>query len=191
MKYMMYLLIIALFAAISMIAIAYVIQLTRKSNSSTSEYKKKYLLTKNEYSFFQKLKPIAKSNELNVLCKIRLADLIEPVKKGDKKEWYSAFNKIKSKHIDFALVTENMQVELLIELMDNSHSKSNRAERDVFVNSALEQAGYTVVNVWNNNEAAGIIEAALHKEEEISAETAEEENKEKCHSISENGKTVD
>lgn len=191
MKYMMYLLMIALFAAILMIAIAYVIQLTKKSNGSTSEYKKKYLLTKNEYSFFQKLKPIAKSNELNVLCKIRLADLIEPVKKGDKKEWYSAFNKIKSKHIDFALVTENMQIELLIELMDNSHLKSARAERDVFVNSALEQAGYTVVNVWNNNEAAGIIEAALHKEQEISAETAEEENKEKCHPLPENGKIAD
>lgn len=190
MKYMIWIFIIAILVAFALIALAYVIRSTQKSDNSTSEYKKKYLLTKNEYSFFQKLKPIAKSNELNVLCKIRLADLIEPVKKGDKKEWYSAFNKIKSKHIDFALVTENMQIELIIELMDNSHSKSNRAERDVFVNSALEQAGYTVVNVWNNNEAAGIIEAALHKEEEISAENAEEENKEKCHPLPENGKTA-
>lgn len=109
-----------------------------------------------------KVKPIAEKHNLSILCKIRLADLIEPVPSADKSEWYSAFNKIKSKHIDFVLTTQNMNVLLLIELEDSSHEKAERIERDSFVKSAIESAGYKLICVYNNNDAVRVIEENLN-----------------------------
>lgn len=139
--------------------------LKKQKKEYNLQYKKKYLLTKNEYSFFQKIKPIVKKYNLNVSCKVRLADLIEP-DSNIKKEWYAGFNKIKSKHIDFVLTNENMKVIMLIELEDSSHEKEERIERDKFVKSALENAGYKIISVYNNNEAVNLIESALNKKEE-------------------------
>lgn len=124
-------------------------------------YRKKYLLTKNEYSFYQKIKPIIQEKNLRVLCKIRLADLIEPEPNKNQKEWYAAFNRIKSKHIDFAIATENMKVIVLVELQDNTHQKSDRKERDEFVNTAVTSAGYTLLSVYNNADGLKQLEESL------------------------------
>ncbi|MGN0630254.1 MAG: DUF2726 domain-containing protein [Ruminococcus sp.] len=133
----------------------------QKSDDNIVRYRKKYLLTKNEYSFFQKIKPVIKKHNLNILCKVRLADLIEPIPTVNKSEWYAGFNRIKSKHIDFVLVTENMQVVMLIELEDNSHLKEDRIKRDNFVISALKQVDYKLICVYNNDESVRIVDSAL------------------------------
>jgi hypothetical protein len=148
-----------------MVTVGFLQKSKKSRKNSFPQYQKKYLLTKNEYSFFQKLKPLAKKNNLTILCKIRLADLIEPIASYDKKDWYAAFNKIKSKHIDFALVDENMHVVMLIELEDQSHLKSDRMERDEFVNAALTQAGYPLLCVYNNADAIPSIQTMLLKKD--------------------------
>ena len=120
-------------------------------------YKKKYLLTKNEYYFYNKLKEITNPLNLQILSKIRLADLIEVDKNQVGSEWGKYFAKIKAKHIDFA-ITDNMKVILLLELDDSSHQMDKIKERDSFVNNALLNAGYTVIRTNGN---LNIIQKAL------------------------------
>ena len=99
-------------------------------------YQRKKILTKNEYYFYTKLKEVTNKYNLQILTKIRLADLIE-VK--------TYFNKIKAKHIDFAIV-DDMKVLLIIELDDQSHNNIERIERDKFVDDNLTACGYKIVH---------------------------------------------
>lgn len=147
---MKYIIFIFIVAVIIVILAAIGMKIGNAPKQTIAAYRKKYLLTKNEYSFYQKIKPIIQEKNLRVLCKIRLADLIEPEPNKNQKEWYAAFNRIKSKHIDFAIATENMKVIVLVELQDNTHQKSDRKERDEFVNTAVTRAGYILLSVYNN-----------------------------------------
>ncbi len=75
-----------------------------------------------------------------------MADLIETINQNN----YSDFNKIKSKHIDFALCDkQTLAPLLLIELDDSSHNNPNRRNRDDFVNQSLVQAGYKIIHIRN------------------------------------------
>ncbi len=109
----------------------------------------KYLLTKNEYYFYNKLKAVTEPLNLQILAKIRLADLIEINDDIKGKEWWALFGKIKSKHIDFA-ISDNMRIVALIELDDYSHQRSDRQKRDEFVNNALSTAGYNVIRTYGD-----------------------------------------
>lgn len=160
MKYIICIIIVVIIIGIA-VAISMKINNTQKQPKTI--YRKKYLLTKNEYSFYQKIKPIIQEKNLRVLCKIRLADLIEPEPNKNQKEWYAAFNRIKSKHIDFAIATDDMKVIALIELQDGTHQKSDRKERDEFLNDAVTGAGYVLLPVYNNADGIKQIETFLEK----------------------------
>ena len=121
------------------------------------EYRKKELLTWNEKNFFEKIKNAVYSKGFHIITKIRLADLIEPTSIDNTNEWYRQFGKIKSKHIDFAVINSNMEVLFLIELDDKTHLYGNRIERDEFVNIALVNAGYMFLRVYNNNQGVSNI----------------------------------
>ena len=109
-------------------------------------YKKKLLLTKNEWAFYKSLKPIADELGYSVLAKIRVADLVE-VNVKDSKDFMKYFNKINKKHVDFILAKpENLQIELLIELDDNSHNSAQK-QRDDFVEALYKQTGYKLLRV--------------------------------------------
>ena len=111
-------------------------------------YRRKFLLTKNEYWFYKSLKEIADKYNFAVLAKIRFADLVEVSAEADKKEYMKYFGKIKSKHIDFILCKkDNLYPELLIELNDSSHNKEDRIKRDDFVKKIAEKVGYKMVFV--------------------------------------------
>lgn len=120
-------------------------------NNYNDEYPfhSKYLLTKNEYYFYNKLKTVTEPLNLQILAKIRLADLIEINDDIKGKEWWALFGKIKSKHIDFA-ISDNMRIVALIELDDYSHQRSDRQKRDEFVNNALSTAGYNVIRTYGD-----------------------------------------
>lgn len=158
---MKYIIFIFIVAVIIVILAAIGMKIGNAPKQTIAAYRKKYLLTKNEYSFYQKIKPIIQEKNLRVLCKIRLADLIEPEPNKNQKEWYAAFNRIKSKHIDFAIATENMKVIVLVELQDNTHQKSDRKERDEFVNTAVTRAGYILLSVYNNTDGLKQLEESL------------------------------
>lgn len=109
-------------------------------------YKKKLLLTKNEWIFYKGLKPIADELGYSVLAKIRLADLVE-VDLKDNKEFIKYFNKINKKHIDFVLAKpENLQIVLLIELDDNSHNDKQKT-RDDFIDELYKVTDYNLLRV--------------------------------------------
>ena len=102
-------------------------------------YIKTFLLTKKEWAFYQSLKPITDKHNLHILSKVRLADLVE-VKKGlNNSQKYKAFNKIKSKHVDFVLANpKNLAIKCVIELDDNSHNEIDRQQRDFFLDKVCE-----------------------------------------------------
>lgn len=115
-------------------------------NNQYIPYRPKYFLTKNELYFYKELKEIAKENNLVVLAKIRLADLVE-VEPMYKSKWQTYFNKINKKHVDFALANpQNLQIKLLIELDDYSHNEQ-QYERDRFVEAIYNKTGYKLLRV--------------------------------------------
>ncbi|WP_295066914.1 DUF2726 domain-containing protein [Ruminococcus sp.] len=116
----------------------------------TKLYNAKTILTDREYEFYKRLKPLADEYGLSVYSKVRLADLIEPKPKAENPYWMECFNKIKAKHIDFALADEDTAIVALIELDDTSHSRPDRVERDDFVNAVLENTGYTLLRTYGD-----------------------------------------
>jgi hypothetical protein len=114
----------------------------------TKLYNAKTVLTDREYEFYKKLKPLADEYGLSIFTKVRLADLIEPKPKAENPFWMECFNKIKAKHIDFALADEDTSIVALIELDDSSHARPDRVERDDFVNAVLANTGYTLLRTY-------------------------------------------
>lgn len=111
------------------------------------DYKRKKLLTENEKRYYNVLAPYAEKKNLQILSKIRLADLIEPKTNNTYKE-NILFSKIKAKHIDFALCNKNdLNPILLIEVDDKSHNIPERKERDKFIDNALRGAGYKIIHI--------------------------------------------
>jgi hypothetical protein len=84
----------------------------------------------------------ASAGRYRVFGKVRIADVVLPVKGLDKSTWASVFNRIKAKHFDFVLCDpQTLKVKAVIELNDKSHSKSRRIERDELVGRACADAG--------------------------------------------------
>ncbi len=143
--------IFSIIAILFIIAIFYIIYISKKSaNNKALPYSKKYLLTKNEWNFYRRLKPVADRLGYGIIAKIRLADLVE-VDTSKTNEFGKFFSKISSKHIDFGLVNpENMEVKFLIELDDSSHDKPDRIERDDFVNKLCSKTGYVLIRTYGD-----------------------------------------
>lgn len=151
----------------------------QKNKKEDYSYRKKYLLTKNEYIFFKTLKPIADELNLIVLTKIRMADLLTPAYHYKSKEYYGAFQKIKAKHVDFALaLPNNCAVVLLIELDDNSHDTEDRRERDEFCDTIYANCGYSLLHVRSTRYLKEQIVELLGKNIPEATESAEENDKE-------------
>ena len=109
----------------------------------SSAYKPKYLLTKNEWHEYKKLKEYATGKELQICPKVRLLDIVEP-KQGSG--YMSLMGKIKSKHVDFLITDTNLHIKAIIELDDSSHDRSDRKERDAFIDQVLTGVGYKVIH---------------------------------------------
>ncbi len=114
----------------------------------TKLYVQKPILTDREYKFYTTLRPLADEAGLHIYTKVRLADLIEPKPKSENPMWMECFNKIRSKHIDFALADDDTNIIALIELDDSSHKRQDRVERDIFVDAVLKNTGYTLLRTY-------------------------------------------
>ncbi|MCR4889646.1 MAG: DUF2726 domain-containing protein [Ruminococcus sp.] len=128
-----------------------IISLLSKSSNKKDDlpYHMTYLLTKNEYAFYKRLTEVTEPLGLQILTKIRFADLVEVDSGIPHNEWNRYFSKIRSKHIDFA-IADDMKVIILIELDDSSHQKQDSIERDQFKNDVLEKTGYTLVRTYGD-----------------------------------------
>lgn len=110
----------------------------------SSCYQAKYLLTKNEWYEYKKLQKYAAEKGLMICPKVRLLDIIEPRK--TEKDYMLLLSKVQSKHVDFLICDQNMNIKGVLELDDNSHDRKDRKERDAFVDQILTSVGYTVIH---------------------------------------------
>jgi hypothetical protein len=98
------------------------------------------LLTPAERSFFGVLQQATEA-EYQIFAKVRLADIVKPVRNPSRSAWQSAFNRIAGKHVDFVLCNlSNMAIVAVIELDDRTHERLERSTRDGLVDSALANA---------------------------------------------------
>lgn len=106
-------------------------------------YQAKYLLTRNEWYEYKKLKEYAKAKNLIICPKVRLLDIIVP--RENQKNKKVLLWKIQGKHVDFVICDENLHIKAILELDDNSHNTRDRKERDQFVDEILTSVGYKVI----------------------------------------------
>jgi len=105
------------------------------------------LLTPAERSFFGVLQQ-AVASDYQIFAKVRLADIVRPVRSSSRSRWQSAFNRITGKHVDFVLCdSERLSVVGVIELDDSTHARFERGVRDSLVDSALADAGIPVLRI--------------------------------------------
>jgi len=99
--------------------------------------KREALFTAAERSFLGVLDQ-ASSGRYRVFGRVRIADILAPIRGLDKSTRSSVFNRISAKHFDFVLCDpKNLEVKAVIELNDSSHSRSRRIERDELVGRAV------------------------------------------------------
>ena len=110
----------------------------------TQAYQKRYLLTRNEWSEYKKLRLFAEEQGWIVCPKVRVLDLIEP-RKGHK-QYITLINKVQSKHLDFVICDKDLHIKAIVELDDNSHDRADRKGRDEFLQTILESVGYKVIH---------------------------------------------
>lgn len=114
-------------------------------------YQKAWLFSYNEKDAYNKLKPIAEELGYTVFAKVRLLDLLEPVKGNPKYKTY--FYKVQAKHVDFVLCDAKLVARYIIELDDSSHDSEKRKERDAFVDEVVQSVGYKIIHVRAVDEA--------------------------------------
>ena len=99
----------------------------------------------NEKAFYRQLKQFCRKKDMTVFTKVRLLDLLEPVKNQPKYKTY--FYKVQAKHADFVLCDTKLVARYIIELDDSSHNTPDRVERDKFVDTVLQAVGYKVLRL--------------------------------------------
>ena len=105
------------------------------------------LLTAAERSFFGVLQQ-AVATEYQIFAKVRLADIVRPVRNPSRSGWQMAFNRITGKHVDFVLCdSARLSVVAIVELDDSSHGRLERGVRDSLVDSALADAAIPVLRI--------------------------------------------
>ena len=116
-----------------------------------------------ELSFFRVLAPLLGAEYL-LQSKVRLADLFFVARPNENK---SAFNRIAQRHVDFVVCEAGtLRPRLGIELDDASHNRSDRQERDAFVEGVFAAAElpllhFPVQREYNPREVAARIAPIL------------------------------
>lgn len=101
------------------------------NNSSITYLVKNNPMTETEKKFVSYLKPLTDKYNLIILPQVQLQSIFKQANNKD----ITSFNKIKSKSIDFAIVDNNYNYKLFIELDDYTHNRQNRIKRDIFINN--------------------------------------------------------
>lgn len=106
--------------------------------------KKDYIMTEQEYKFYRLLKNYTSKNNLNLFAQVSLYAIVNS-------KYYSDFNKIKSKSIDFVITDVNCKIKLCIELDDYTHIKENRQNRDKFIDELFKQLEIKMLRIPEQN----------------------------------------
>lgn len=107
-------------------------------------YQAQPIFTKNEWQNYKTLRDVAAAKGYIICPKVRLLDIVKP-RSGEKK-YKTLLYKIQSKHVDFVICDNNMNIKAIIELDDKTHDTEKGKERDAFVDTVLRSVGYTVIH---------------------------------------------
>lgn len=153
--------------AIILFILGFLIKLLNDINANNNDNNIKYLtkqspMTDTEIKFIKELKKITDINNLIILPQVQLQSIFYTINNKD----ISSFNKIKSKSIDFAIVDNNYNYKLFIELDDYTHNRKNRIQRDQFINELfktynLKLKRIKVQNNYNLEELENIIKEVV------------------------------
>ncbi len=125
------------------------VMLKGKHNSRNTDvrefpYQKKYLLTRTEYAFYKILKEQCDKHNLLICPKVRMEDFIQ-VTASENRNKYRGY--IKSRHIDFILCDDKLQMLAGLELDDNSHLSEKAQQTDEFKNQVFEAIGLPLYRI--------------------------------------------
>lgn len=107
-------------------------QYNNLENTEYYPYKKKMLLSKAEYAFYNILKRKCDENNLLICPKVRMEDFIDVTDKKNKLK-YRGY--IKSRHIDFMICDSRLHLLAGIELDDNFHKNADIIKTDTLKNN--------------------------------------------------------
>lgn len=109
--------------------------------------KKTAMYSTTERSFYQMLES-AVGKEYKILSRVRLTDIVEPRDSTAAKTKRSALIKASAKTVDFVLCNKNsLSVVGVVDLVNNEGKNGHRAQKDWFVNGALEAAGVPHIRI--------------------------------------------
>ena len=101
-------------------------------------------MTQTEINFINQLETITNKYRLKIIPQIQLQKIF-------KTNNIAEFNKIKSKSIDYAIVDNNYNYKLFIELDDYTHNYSNRIKRDIYINNLFENHNLKLLRIKVKN----------------------------------------
>ena len=101
-------------------------------------YRRKHLLTKTEYRFYKELRGVCDKKNIIICPKVRLEDFID-VTCAEERAKYRGY--IKSRHVDFILCDNDLNILAAIELDDYSHNSEGAIRIDEFKDNLFKQIG--------------------------------------------------
>ena len=107
-------------------------------------YKKKSLLTQTENHFYQTLKEECDERNLLICPKVRMEDYIEVTTETEKLK-YRGY--IKSRHIDFIICDNQLNVIAGLELDDYSHNRADRQKVDELKDNIFKRINIPLIRV--------------------------------------------
>jgi hypothetical protein len=141
----LFIVIILILVVSSAFIIKYLIK--NKPEIQNYPYEKKSLFTPAERSFLGVLEQTV-NGQYRIMGKVRLSDIVKVKGSMNKSSWQNAFNRIQSKHVDFvACDPATLNIQFIIELDDSTHNRSDRQERDQFIDNALKAAGIPIFHI--------------------------------------------
>lgn len=136
--YPLFLLLLAI-VVLALVAKVLVNLIAGKNESNSFPYtKKESIMTPSEQKYFRKLEREYGQNHY-IFCQVALDRIINTT---DQKNFFTYWNKINKKSIDFVIVDkQTLQTVKLIELNDYTHSSYKRKQRDEYLRKVCEVTG--------------------------------------------------
>ncbi|HZX15074.1 MAG TPA: DUF2726 domain-containing protein [Thermodesulfobacteriota bacterium] len=108
---------------------------------------RRYLFTQTERYFLGILDQFI-DNRYRKFGKVRLADIIQPQRELSRDKWHGAFNRIKSRRLDFVICkASDLSIVGVVEIDDRAHDTLKRKDRNEFVDKVLQDAGIPVLRL--------------------------------------------
>lgn len=118
-----------------------------------------FLLTKRERALYRILKEQTANTKLNIHCKTRLEDLIVVAKNNQNK--FADRNRIKSRHVDFAITDDESRILFCIELDDNTHDWETTKEKDLFKDKIFSETNIPLFRIKVGDDYQSEVEKIL------------------------------